>query len=113
MKRLVGLASGLLFFVAASGRTAEKVVARIECPAFMEAKVNWNPKAGENSAFHFDSGTERVLFNFDRLKRDGQLIQCIYKHGVTYRTTVKRKIMSCAEVDPRILECKLARRDRP
>src|ERR1700694_2133913 len=109
MRRLVGFASALLLFVAAGGRAAEHGVARIECPSYVEARVNWNEKAGENPTFHFDSGTEKVLFNFDRMTRDGQRIQCIYKHGVTYRYTVKRKIVSCAAVDPRILECKLAR----
>ena len=108
MKKLMGFASVLLFFVATRGRTAEVDVA-IVCPEKVTANINWNDKIGSDPTFHFVSGTETLNFGFDRMYQTGQTIECIYKRRLTYRYEVKRTIKSCVQVDPRILECKLVR----
>jgi hypothetical protein len=106
MKKLMGFASVLLFFVATPGRTAEVDVA-IVCPESVTAKINWNDKIGSDPTFHYESGTETFTFDFDHMARSGQSIACIYKREVVYRYEVKRTIKSCSQVNPRILECKL------
>ena len=115
MKKLVGLAAVLLFFVATRGRAAEVDVA-IVCPESVTAKINWNDKIGSDPTFHFENGTETLTFGFDHMQRHDQSISCYYKQtsasglvmrSVLYVYKVKRTIKSCAQVNPRILECKL------
>jgi hypothetical protein len=107
MKKLVGFASVLVFFVATGGRAAEVDVA-IVCPEKVTANINWNDKIGSDPTFHFESGTETLTFDFGHMQQQGQSITCSYKRwALIYEYKVKRTIKSCAQVSPRILECKV------